>query len=64
MSKEDIKQLLRRNFISSKKGKLYSNQSPEGKVKAEVRVLAYGKDDVAPALLCNLVRLSRGEVRA
>jgi hypothetical protein len=52
MSKEDIKQLLRRNFISSKKGKLYSIvQSPEGKVKAEVRVLAYGKDDVPPSTL-------------
>jgi hypothetical protein len=37
-------------------------QSPEGKVKAEVRVLCVWKDDVAPTLLCNLVRLSRGEM--
>lgn len=38
-------------------------QSPDGKVKAEVRVLCiWKKDDVAPTLLCNLVRLSRGEM--
>jgi hypothetical protein len=38
-------------------------QSPDGKVKAEVRVLCtWKKNDVAPTLLCNLVRLSRGEM--
>jgi hypothetical protein len=38
-------------------------QSPEGKVKAEIRVLCvWKKDDVSPTLLCNLVRLSRGEM--
>ena len=38
-------------------------QSPEGKVKAEVRVLCvWKKNDAAPTLLCNLVRLSRGEM--
>ena len=38
-------------------------QSLDGKVKAEVRVLCvWKKDDVAPTLLCNLVRLSRGEM--
>lgn len=38
-------------------------QSPDGKVKAEVRVLCvWNKDDVTPQLLCNLVRLSRGEM--
>ena len=38
-------------------------QSPDGKVKAEVRILcAWKKEDKAPTLLCNLVRLSRGEM--
>lgn len=38
-------------------------QSPNGKVKVEVRVLCvWKKNDIAPTLLCNLVRLSRGEM--
>jgi hypothetical protein len=38
-------------------------QSPEGKVKAEVRILCvWNKEDFTPKLLCNLVRLSRGEM--
>lgn len=38
-------------------------QSPDGKVKAEVRVLCvWKKEDKSPTLLCNLVRLSRGEM--
>ena len=38
-------------------------QAPDAKVKAEVRVLCvWKKNDVAPTLLCNLVRLSRGEM--
>ncbi|UFH45781.1 hypothetical protein LNP27_11700 [Flavobacterium galactosidilyticum] len=38
-------------------------QSPDGKVKAEVRILCtWKKDDKTPTLLCNLVRLSRGEM--
>ena len=38
-------------------------QSPKGKVKVEVRVLCvWKKNDIAPTLLCNLVRLSRGEM--
>ena len=38
-------------------------QSPDGKVKAEVRFLAvWKKDDPAPTLVTNLVRLSRGEM--
>ena len=38
-------------------------QSPHGKVKVEVRVLCvWKKNDIAPTLLCNLVRLSRGEM--
>ncbi|WP_333601039.1 hypothetical protein [Flavobacterium sp.] len=38
-------------------------QSPDGKVKAEVRLLAvWKKNDPAPTLVTNLVRLSRGEM--
>ena len=38
-------------------------QSPEGKVKAEVRILAvWKKNDDSPTLVTNLVRLSRGEM--
>ncbi len=38
-------------------------QSPDGKVKAEVRVLCvWNKGDDRPKMLCNLVRLSRGEM--
>jgi len=38
-------------------------QSPDGKVKVEVRVLCvWKKNEQAPTLLCNLVRLSRGEM--
>ncbi|MNE63952.1 hypothetical protein D3C80_1593340 [compost metagenome] len=38
-------------------------QSPDGKVKAEVRVLyVWNKGDASPTLLCNLARLSRGEM--
>ena len=38
-------------------------QSPDGKVKAEVRVLCvWNKNHEAPQPLCNLVRLSRGEM--
>lgn len=38
-------------------------QSPDGLVKAEVRILAvWPKDDEKPTLVTNLVRLSRGEM--
>jgi hypothetical protein len=38
-------------------------QSPTGKVKAEVRLLAvWDKNDDSPTLVTNLVRLSRGEM--
>ncbi len=38
-------------------------QSPDGKVKAEVRILAlWPEKDEEPTLICNLVRLSRGEM--
>ena len=38
-------------------------QSPDGNIKAEVRMLyVWKKEDNAPIPLCNLVRLSRGEM--
>lgn len=38
-------------------------QSPEGKVKVEIRMLyVWKKDDENPTLLCNLTRLSRSEM--
>jgi hypothetical protein len=38
-------------------------QSPDGKVKAEVRILAlWPEEDKRPTLVGNLVRLSRGEM--
>ena len=38
-------------------------QSPDGMVKAEVRLLAiWKKNDPSPTLVTNLVRLSRGEM--
>ena len=38
-------------------------QSPDGMVKAEVRILAvWPKNDTSPTLVTNLVRLSRGEM--
>ncbi|MEC4005166.1 hypothetical protein OX283_010900 [Flavobacterium sp. SUN052] len=38
-------------------------ESPDGKVKAEVRLLAvWKKDEPSPTLVTNLVRLSRGEM--
>jgi hypothetical protein len=38
-------------------------QSPDGKVKAEVRLLAvWKKNETSPTLVTNLVRLSRGEM--
>jgi ribosomal protein L19E len=62
MSKEDIKQLLRRNFISSKKGKLYSNRTVRRESEGgSTRPLRMEKMMSSPTLLCNLVRLSRGE---
>ena len=42
---------------------VFQVQSLDGKVKAEVRILCvWKKGDSAPTLLCNLVRLSRGEM--
>ncbi|EIA07616.1 hypothetical protein [Flavobacterium frigoris] len=63
--KEDIDAVVEKElYILQKKVKYIPIvQSPEGKVKAEVRVLCvWKKNDPAPTLLCNLVRLSRGEM--
>jgi hypothetical protein len=65
VKKEDIEAVVDKElYILQKKVKYIPIvQSPEGKVKAEVRVLCvWKKDDAAPTLLCNLVRLSRGEM--
>lgn len=65
VTKEDIKSVTEKELyiLQKKVNYLPIVQSPDGKVKAEVRVLCvWKKDDIAPTLLCNLVRLSRGEM--
>lgn len=65
VKKEDIEAVVEKELYILQKKVNYMPivQSPEGKVKAEVRVLCtWKKNDVAPTLLCNLVRLSRGEM--
>lgn len=65
VKKEDIEAVVDKElYILQKKAKYIPIvQSPDGKVKAEVRMLYVWKaDDKAPTLLCNLVRLSRGEM--
>ena len=65
VKKEDIEAVLDKELYILQKKVNYIPivQSPDGKVKAEVRVLCvWKKNDVAPTLLCNLVRLSRGEM--
>ena len=65
VTKEDIESVVEKELyiLQKKVNYLPIVQSPDGKVKAEVRVLCvWKKDDVAPTLLCNLVRLSRGEM--
>jgi hypothetical protein len=65
VKKEDIEAVVDKELYILQKKVNYIPivQSPEGKVKAEVRVLCvWKKNDVAPTLLCNLVRLSRGEM--
>ncbi|MFY0483858.1 hypothetical protein ACI6PS_14770 [Flavobacterium sp. PLA-1-15] len=63
--KEDIEAVTEKELYILQKKVNYIPivQSPDGKVKAEVRVLCvWRKEDKAPTLLCNLVRLSRGEM--
>jgi len=65
VKKEDIEAVKEKDLYILQKKVNYIPvvQSPEGKVKAEVRVLCiWKKNDAAPTLLCNLVRLSRGEM--
>lgn len=65
VKKEDIEAVTEKELYILQKKVNYIPivQSPDGKVKAEVRVLCvWKKEDKAPTLLCNLVRLSRGEM--
>ncbi len=65
VKKEDIEAVVEKELYILQKKVNYIPivQSPDGKVKAEVRVLCvWKKEDTTPTLLCNLVRLSRGEM--
>jgi len=65
VKKQDIENVIDKelSILQKKVNYIPIVQSPDGKVKAEVRVLCvWKKADKAPTLLCNLVRLSRGEM--
>ncbi len=65
VKKEDIEAIQEKDLYILQKKVNYVPivQSPDGKVKAEVRILClWRKNDASPTLLCNLVRLSRGEM--
>lgn len=65
VKKEDIEAIQEKDLYILQKKVNYVPivQSPDGKVKAEVRILCvWKKNDASPTLLCNLVRLSRGEM--
>ena len=65
VKKEDIEAVVEKELyiLQKKVNYLPIVQSPDGKVKAEVRILCTWKNgDQNPTLLCNLVRLSRGEM--
>ncbi len=65
VKKEDIENVKEKDLYILQKKVNYIPivQSPDGKVKAEVRILCvWPEKDAAPTLLCNLVRLSRGEM--
>jgi hypothetical protein len=65
VKKEDIEAMVEKELYILQKKVNYIPivQSPDGKVKCEVRILCvWKKGDAAPTLLCNLVRLSRGEM--
>ena len=65
VKKEDIEAVVEKELYILQKKVHYIPivQSPDGKVKCEVRVLCvWKKNDAAPTLLCNLARLSRGEM--
>ena len=65
VKKEDIEAVVEKDLyiLQKKVNYLPIIQSPDGKVKAEVRLLAVWKKDApSPTLVTNLVRLSRGEM--
>lgn len=65
VKKEDIEAVVEKELYVLQKKVNYIPiiQSPDGKVKAEVRMLCiWKKEDDSPTLLGNLVRLSRGEM--
>ncbi|MBA4153472.1 hypothetical protein [Flavobacterium sp.] len=65
VKKEDIEAVKEKDLyiLQKKVNYLPIIQSPDGKVKAEVRLLAVWKKDApSPTLVTNLVRLSRGEM--
>ncbi len=65
VSKKDIENIKEKELyiLQKKVNYLPVIQSPNGKVKAEVRILCiWEKGKSRPTLLCNLVRMSRGEM--
>ena len=65
VKKDDIEAVLDKELYILQKKVNYIPiiQSPDGKVKAEVRMLyVWRKNDQTPTLLTNIVRLSRGEM--
>lgn len=65
VTRQDIEAVQEKDLYILQKKVLYKPilQAPDGKVKVEVRVLCvWPKAADAPSLLCNLVRLSRGEM--
>lgn len=65
VKKEDIESVVDKELYILQKKVNYIPiiQSPDGKVKAEIRILCvWKKGDDSPTLLCNLARLSRGEM--
>ena len=65
VKREDIEAVTEKDLYILQKKVHYKPiiQSPDGLVKAEVRLLAvWSKDDEKPTLVTNLVRLSRGEM--
>ncbi|WP_309612518.1 hypothetical protein [Flavobacterium sp.] len=65
VKREDIEAVKEKDLYILQKKVNYKPiiQSPDGKVKAEVRLLAvWKKDSSSPTLVTNLVRLSRGEM--
>lgn len=65
VKKEDVEAVVDKELYILQKKVNYIPilQSPTGKVKCEVRILCvWKKGDQSPTLLCNLARLSRGEM--